>query len=72
MLAVVGLGVVGFFLILWRWGVLDELSQRAQSRNIDRMHSAAGKPKSQTGENENRLNVYRAFIEGLSEEDEEA
>jgi len=72
MLAIVGLVVAGFFLILWRWGFLDELSQRAQSGEGQFARSSDGQPHEPAAGNMNRLDVYRGFLDRLSEEEEES
>ena len=72
MLAIVGLVVAGLFLILWRWGFLDELSQRAQSREGKIARFKDGQPNDLEQGSVNRLDVYRGFLDRLSEEDEEA
>lgn len=71
MLAIVGLVVVGFFLILWRGGFLDELSQRAQSGDGRFGNSTDGQSQEPAAGEMNRLEVYRGFIDRLSEEDQE-
>lgn len=71
MLAFVGLVVVGLFLILWREGFLDELSQRAQSGEGLFTRLGDGQSHGPATEGENRLDVYRGFLDRLSEESEE-
>lgn len=74
MLAFVTIIAALVFFLLWRLGVLDDLSRSASGRRgarwkVEKPRAAAAKPPARNSDD--RLEVFQKFIEKLPDDDDE-
>jgi len=75
MLPIVAITAALAFFLLWRLGVLDELSRSAPGRRDPLKRRKLNRPKPQVippqeAKTEDRLEVFEKFIKKLSDEDD--